>query len=54
MDFETISEQLIRHGVVETTRSANTTAMYAIQWMHGHTFDFNKRQQHDYEKSVLI
>lgn len=44
MDFETISEQLIRHGVVETTRSANTTAMYAIQWMHGHAFDFNKRQ----------
>ena len=48
MDFETISEQLIRCGVVETTRSANTTAMYAIQWAHGQTFDFNKRhiQQH--------
>lgn len=43
MDFETISEQLLRHGVVETTRSANTTAMYAIQWMHGHSFDFSKR-----------
>ncbi|WP_392565058.1 phage/plasmid replication protein, partial (plasmid) [Orbus wheelerorum] len=43
MDFETISEQLLRHGVVDTTRSANTTAMYAIQWMHGQTFDFNKR-----------
>jgi len=44
MDFETISEQLLRHGVVDTTRSANTTAMYAIQWMHGHTFDFGKTQ----------
>ncbi len=44
MDFETISEQLIRCGVVETTRSANTTAMYAIQWAHGQTFDFNKSQ----------
>ncbi|MCO6539410.1 MAG: hypothetical protein J6569_04655 [Gilliamella sp.] len=43
MDFETISEQLIRCGVVDTTRSANTTAMYAIQWMHGQTFDFNKK-----------
>lgn len=43
MDFETISEQLLRHGVVETTRSANTTAMYAIHWMHGQTFNFNKK-----------
>jgi hypothetical protein len=43
MDFETISEQLIRCGVVDTTRSANTTSMYAIQWMHGQTFDFNKK-----------
>lgn len=44
MDFETISEQLFSSGVVETTRSANTTAMYAIQWMHGQTFDFRKSQ----------
>lgn len=44
MDFETISERLISAGVVDTTRAANTTAMYAIQWMHGHTFDFNKKQ----------
>lgn len=44
MDFETISEQLISSGVVDTTRSANTTAMYAIQWMHGQTFDFRKSQ----------
>lgn len=44
MDFDTISEHLLNEGVVETTRSANTTAMYAIQWMHGHSFDFNKSQ----------
>ena len=44
MDFETISEHLISQGVVENTRSANTTAMYAIQWMHGHSFDFSKSQ----------
>ncbi|WP_145489293.1 phage/plasmid replication domain-containing protein [Yersinia aleksiciae] len=44
MDFETISEHLINEGVVDSTRSANTTAMYAIQWMHGHAFDFNKKQ----------
>ncbi|MEL4421447.1 phage/plasmid replication domain-containing protein [Shewanella algae] len=44
MDFETISERLISAGVVDTTRSANTTAMYAIQWMHGHKFDFSKTQ----------
>lgn len=44
MDYETISERLVSTGVVDTTRAANTTAMYAIQWMHGHTFDFNKSQ----------
>ncbi|WP_218837049.1 phage/plasmid replication domain-containing protein [Gilliamella sp. wkB171] len=44
MDFETISDQLIRLGVVETMRSANITAMYAVQWMCGQTFDFSKSQ----------
>lgn len=44
MDFETISERLIRCGVVDTTRAANTTAMYAVQWMHGQTFNFEKSQ----------
>ncbi|MDX1751476.1 MAG: phage/plasmid replication protein [Methylophaga sp.] len=44
MDFETISEKLLSTGIVETTRAANTTAMYAIQWMHGHHFDFDKSQ----------
>lgn len=44
MDFETISEQLFSAGVVDTVRAANTTAMYAIQWAHGQTFDFEKSQ----------
>lgn len=44
MDFETISERLISSGVVDTTRSANITAMYALQWMHGQHFDFQKKQ----------
>lgn len=56
MDFETISDHLVSSGVVETTRAANTTAMYAIQWFHGHVFDFNKnRFRHigrGYEKLV--
>ncbi|WP_019098616.1 phage/plasmid replication domain-containing protein [Pseudomonas putida] len=44
MDIVTISEQLIAEGIVDTTRAANTTAMYAIQWMHGQAFDFHKSQ----------
>lgn len=44
MDFETISECLINNGVVDSTRKANITAMYAIQWFHGHTFDTKKKQ----------
>lgn len=43
MDFETISERLLTLGIVETTRAANTTAMHAIQWMHGQNFDLSKR-----------
>ncbi|MBN6078796.1 phage/plasmid replication domain-containing protein [Aggregatibacter actinomycetemcomitans] len=44
MDFETISEILLNSGVVDTVRSANTTAMYALQWSHGQVFDLNKKQ----------
>ena len=42
MDFETISETLLNNGVVDTLRSANTTAMYALQWSHGQVFDLSK------------
>lgn len=44
MTFETITEQLINQGVCSNTRSANTTTLYAIQWMHGQTFDLSKKQ----------
>lgn len=44
MDFETISETLLNNGVVDTVRSANTTAMYALQWSHGQVFDLSKSQ----------
>lgn len=43
MDLETISDRLLSAGVVKTTLAANTTAMYAIKWMHGHVFDMKKR-----------
>lgn len=43
MDIVSISEQLLLEGIVSTTRAANTSALYAIQWMHGQRFDFNKR-----------
>jgi len=44
MTFETITEQLLTAGICENTRAANTTTLYAIQWMHGHKFDFQKKQ----------
>lgn len=44
MTIEGISERLLRLDIVETTRAANTTALYAIQWMHGQTFDLGKSQ----------
>lgn len=44
MDLETVSEKLISNEVVETTRAANTTALYCLNWMHGQTYDLSKRQ----------
>lgn len=44
MTLEGISERLIRLGICDGTRAANTTAMYAIQWMSGQRFDLAKKQ----------
>jgi len=44
MDFETIAQRLLTLNIVDTTRAANTTAIYAQQWMHGHVFDLSKSQ----------
>lgn len=40
MDFLTITEKLIKEQGLKTV-AANTTAMYAINWMHGQTFNLN-------------
>lgn len=42
MTIENISDRLIRESIVENTKAANTTAMYAIQWSTGQTFDLSK------------
>lgn len=43
MNLETISARLVREGVCDNTKAANTTTLYAINWMHGHHFDFSKK-----------
>ncbi|QYW05720.1 replication protein [Phage toucan80] len=42
MTYECVSERLIRLGIVDSTKAANTTSHYAIQWMHGAEFDLSK------------
>lgn len=44
MNLQNISEQLISSGICLNSKSANTTSMYAMQWMMGHKFDFTKTQ----------
>lgn len=44
MSLEHIAEKLLRTGICLTTHSANSTAVYALKWMHGASFDFNKSQ----------
>ncbi|OAI22728.1 phage/plasmid replication domain-containing protein [Methylomonas koyamae] len=44
MDLNTITQALMDKKIVESTKSANITALYAINWMNGQTFDLSKRQ----------
>ncbi|WP_199775731.1 phage/plasmid replication domain-containing protein [Pseudoalteromonas sp. T1lg22] len=44
MNLESISQQLLSNNVCGTTKAANTTAMYALEWSHGKIFDFSKSQ----------
>ena len=44
MKLENISEQLINEGICKSTLSANCTAGYAYQWMHGSKMDLSKKQ----------
>lgn len=42
MDLQTISQTLISNEICSSVLAANTTAMYAYNWMNGQTFDFSK------------
>ncbi len=44
MTIENISERLLRLGIVTNVKAANTTTMYAMQWMTGIVFDLTKSQ----------
>lgn len=44
MKFEMISEKLMSEGICKSVKSANATAAYVYQWMHGSQFDENKSQ----------
>lgn len=48
MDIVSISGQLMAEGICDSLRSARTTASYALEWMTGAQFDFNKRQVKDH------
>jgi len=44
MSLESIADKLLRLDICHSTKSANTTAMYALLWMNGKTFESDKRQ----------
>lgn len=44
MDLETIADQLLRLGICSSVHAANSTSLYAMQWMSGKTFQISKRQ----------
>lgn len=43
MDIENISDALLSKNVVDSVKSANITALYALEWFHGKNFDLSKR-----------
>lgn len=44
MELETISETLLNQHIVDSTKAANQTALYAYNWMQGQHFDLSKSQ----------
>ncbi|PZR20384.1 MAG: hypothetical protein DI535_30005 [Citrobacter freundii] len=48
MEYDSIAERLLAAGEVTNAKAANLTANVAMQWMHGHTFDFSKSQAQKY------
>uniref|UniRef100_A0AAU8B4T1 Replication-associated protein G2P n=1 Tax=Dulem virus 55 TaxID=3145766 RepID=A0AAU8B4T1_9VIRU len=44
VELETIAEQLIAQGVVDSVRQANTTAFYAMKWAAGQDLGIAERQ----------
>ncbi len=40
MNLQYIAQTLLTEHIVNTTYAANTTASYALRWMHGEQFDF--------------
>lgn len=44
MDLRTITQTLLDQGICTNTKSANATALIAINWMHGQEFDLSGGQ----------
>lgn len=44
IELETIAEQLVNRGVVDSIRKANTTAFYAMKWASGQDLGISLRQ----------
>lgn len=42
MDIASISEQLMQEGICDSMQAATRTATYAMEWMTGKQFDFDK------------
>ncbi len=51
-NYQTISEQLLNHGVVNSTQSANATQAYYFKWLHGQQIPRN-RQYYEHKKRLL-
>ncbi|CAD6875855.1 phage/plasmid replication domain-containing protein [Methylomonas fluvii] len=44
MNLQTLTETLLSEGICKSTQSANSTALYAINWMNGQKYSADNRQ----------
>ncbi|TRC46176.1 phage/plasmid replication domain-containing protein, partial [Mannheimia haemolytica] len=53
IELQTIAEQLVNKGVVDTLRKANTTAFYAMKWASGEDMNLLPERTFKRHRSLL-
>lgn len=53
-DYETISDQLLDNGIVNSRQAANSTQSYALAWLHGQKLHIKKSQYYEHLRRLRL